>query len=46
MAFGMLKQKLLQAPVLIKPNFFKMFILDMDWSIKVIGAILSQKNGR
>jgi hypothetical protein len=43
MAFDTLKQKLLHAPVLIKPNFLKMFILDVDWLIKVVGAILSYK---
>jgi hypothetical protein len=33
--FEILKQKLLEAPILIKPIFFKTFILDVDWSIKV-----------
>jgi hypothetical protein len=31
-----------EAPILIKLDFNKPFILDVDWSIKGIGAILSQ----
>jgi hypothetical protein len=46
MAFDTLKQKLLQPLVSIRPDFLKMFVLDMDSSIKAVGAILSQKNGR
>jgi hypothetical protein len=34
-AFETPKQKLLKAPILTKPDFFKTFILDVDWSIKV-----------
>ncbi len=40
MAFDTLKQKLLQALMSIRPDFLKMFVLDMDWSIKVVRAIL------
>ncbi len=41
--FIVLKRKLVEAPILVKPNFNKSFILDVDWSIKGVGAILSQK---
>jgi hypothetical protein len=39
--FTAFKRRLVEAPVLIKPDFNKPFILDVDWSIKGIGAILS-----
>jgi hypothetical protein len=29
--------------ILVLPNFSKPFILDVDWSIKGVGVILSQK---
>ena len=38
----MLKEKLVEAPVLIHPDFTKSFILDVDASDLNIGAILSQ----
>jgi hypothetical protein len=34
------------ASVLIRPDFDKQFCLDVDWSPKGIGAILSQREGR
>ncbi len=34
------------APVLIRLDFKKPFCLDVDWSPKGVGAILSQKEGR
>ncbi len=34
------------APVLTQPDFKKPFCLDVDWSPKGVGAILSQKEGR
>jgi hypothetical protein len=45
-AFDDLKKALVQAPVLVRPNFQEPFCLDVDWSIKGVGAILSQKEGR
>jgi len=44
--FIALKRRLVEAPILVRPNFNKPFILDVDWSIKSVGAILSQKFGR
>ena len=38
----MLKEKLVEAPVLIHPDFTKSFILDVDASDLSIGAVLSQ----
>ncbi len=45
-AFEALKGALVAAPVLIRPDFEKQFCLDVDWSPKGVGAILSQKEGR
>jgi len=45
-AFDNLKKALVQAPVLVRPNFQEPFYLDVDWSTKGVGAILSQKEGR
>ncbi len=45
-AFKALKRALVIAPVLIRPDFKKPFCLDVDWSPKGVGAILSQKEGR
>jgi len=42
-AFIALKRRFVEAHVLVKPDFNKSFILDVDWSIKGVGAILSQK---
>jgi len=36
----------METHVLVKPNFHKPFILDVDWSIRGVRAILSQKYGR
>jgi hypothetical protein len=41
-----LKAALVDAPLLTHPNFRKTFWLDVDWSPKGVGAILSQKEGR
>ncbi len=38
-----LKKRLVASPVLTRPKFSQPFILDVDWSIKGVGAILSQK---
>ena len=42
-AFEMLKDKLVQSPILAHPDFTKPFILDVDASDKCIGAVLSQE---
>jgi hypothetical protein len=39
----MLKLKLIEAPILVRPGFERPFILDVDWSIKGVGSILSRK---
>jgi hypothetical protein len=40
-----LRTALIRAPILIRPDFKKAFCLDVDWSPKGVGAILSQKEG-
>jgi hypothetical protein len=40
-----LKAALVDAPVLTRPNFRRTFWLDVDWSPRGVGAILSQKEG-
>jgi hypothetical protein len=45
-AFNALKKALIGAPILVRPNFKEPFYLDVDWSTKGVGAILSQKEGR
>jgi len=45
-AFEALKGALVAAPVLIRPDFEKQLCLDVDWSPKGVGAILSQREGR
>ncbi len=42
-AFVTLKKCLVTSLVLTKPNFSQLFILDMDCSMRGVGAILSQK---
>ena len=42
-AFELLKNKLVEAPVLAHPDFSQPFILDTDASDVAIGAVLSQK---
>jgi hypothetical protein len=44
-AFQALRTALIRAPILIRPDFKKAFCLDVDWSPKGVGAILSQKEG-
>jgi len=44
--FEALKKTLVDAPRLIWPNFKKQFCLDVDWSPKGVGAILSQRKGK
>jgi hypothetical protein len=45
-AFEALKGALVAVPVLIRLDFDKQFCLDVDWSPKGVGAILSQREGR
>ena len=42
LAFEALKQKLIQAPVLVYPDFEQKFILETDASLCGLGAVLSQ----
>ncbi len=44
--FDQLKVALVTTPILVKLDFTKAFILDVDWSTRSVGAILSQKEGR
>jgi hypothetical protein len=41
-----LKGAFVDAPILIRPYFKGPFCLDVDWSPKGVGAILSQKEGK
>ncbi len=43
--FDFLKVALILSLILVKPNFMKAFILDVDWWTSRVGAILSQKEG-
>ncbi len=45
-AFQELKAALVDAHVLTRPDFKRTFCLDVDWSPRGVGAILSQKEGR
>jgi len=45
-AFDSLKRALVNAPILVHPDFKRSLCLDVDWSTKGVGAILSQKEGR
>jgi len=35
-----------EAPILVRPDFERPFYLDVDWSTKGVGTILSQREGR
>jgi hypothetical protein len=39
--FVALKRRLIEVPILVRLDFNKPFILDIDWSIKGVGVILS-----
>jgi hypothetical protein len=41
--FIALKKRLVEAPILVKPNFNKSFILDVDWSIRVSEPLCHKK---
>jgi hypothetical protein len=45
-AFDALKRALVEAPILVRPDFKKSLCLDVDWSMKGVGAILLQREGR
>jgi hypothetical protein len=45
-AYQALKAALVDAPMVTRPNFKQTFWLDVDWSTKGVGAILSQKEGK
>jgi len=45
-AFDALKRTLVDVPIFVRPDFEKPFCLDVDWSTKGVGAILSQKEGK
>ncbi len=45
-AYQALKAALVDAPVLTRLDFKRTFWLDVDWSPKGVGAILSQKDGK
>jgi len=45
-AFQALRTTLVEAPILIRPDFKRSFCLDVDWSPKGVGAILSQREGK
>ncbi len=40
-AFEVLKLKLIEAPILVRLDFERPFILDVDWFIKEAGLVLS-----
>jgi hypothetical protein len=44
--FVVMKKKLVETPIFVRPNFNKTFILDVEWSIKSVGIIMSQKSKR
>jgi hypothetical protein len=45
-AFDTFKLKLIKAPILVRLDFERPFILDVDWSIKRVRLILSQKQNK
>jgi hypothetical protein len=44
--FDALKLSLIEAPILVRLDFERPFILDVDWLIKGVGSILSQKQNK
>jgi hypothetical protein len=45
-AFDTFKLRLIEAPILVRPDFERPFILDVNWSIKKVGSVLSQKQNK
>jgi len=45
-AFQALRMALVEAPILIRPDFKRSFCLDVNWSPKGVRAILSQREGK
>jgi hypothetical protein len=45
-AYQALKTALVNAPILTRADFKRTFWLDVDWSPKGVGTILSQKDGK
>jgi len=45
-AFDTLKLTLTEAAVLVKPSFERPFILHVDWFVKGVGLVLSQKQNK
>jgi len=45
-AFDSLKRALVDAPILVRPDFKRPFCLDVDWLTKGVGAVLLEKEGR
>jgi len=39
--FDTFKLMLIEAPILVRPDFERPFIVDVDWSIKGVGLVLS-----
>jgi hypothetical protein len=44
--FDTLKLRLIEAPILVRLDFEKPFILDVDWFIKRVRLVLSQKQNK
>ncbi len=45
-AFDTLKLGLIEAPILVRPDFERPFLLDVNWSIKGAGSVLSHKQNK
>ncbi len=44
--FDTLKLRLIEAPLLVRPNFERSFIFDVDWYVKGVGLVLSDKQNK
>jgi hypothetical protein len=45
-AFDTLKFRLIETLILVRLDFVRPFILDVDWSVKGVGLVLSQKQNK